>query len=93
MENIEDKGKGNDKSFSIYRGRLPHWRLHGAFYFVTWRLYKTQNELTPDERTSVVSVLRHFDRKRYELLAYVEMNEHVLVRPLGEFPLQDIIHS
>src|SRR5262249_6646048 len=56
---------------------------------------KSQHELTPDERAVVVSALQHFDGQRYELSAYVVMNDHVhvLVSPLGKYRLQDIMHS
>ena len=81
--------------FLVYRRRLPHWRMTGAIYFVTWRLHRLQAELSPEERSRVVSALRHFDRERYVLLAYVVMNDHVhtLVNPLGGYRLQDIVHS
>ena len=82
-------------SVELYRRRLPHLRSDGATYFVTWRLEHGQAELTPDERSVVASTLRHFDTKRYELLAYVIMNDHVhvLVHPLGVTRLQDVLHS
>ena len=79
----------------MYRRRLPHWRLSGATYFVTWRLQRGQPDLTPAERTVVVSAIKHFEHQRYELTAFVVMNDHahVLVTPLGEHALADITHS
>jgi putative transposase len=79
----------------IYRRRLPHWRLEGAVYFVTWRLAPTQAGLTPRERDELMSVLKHFDGNRYELYAGVVMSDHVhvLVKSLGNQRLQEIIHS
>ncbi len=43
----------------------------------------------------MLSALRHFDRQRYHLLAWVVMNDHVhvLVMPLGSCQLQDIVHG
>ena len=79
----------------MYRRRLPHWRLAGATYFVTWRLAVDQSELTAVERSLVADCLRHFDHKRHELLAYVIMDDHVnaLVTPLGDWALEQVIHS
>lgn len=79
----------------VYRRKLPHWRMGGATYFVTWRLSKGQVELAPEERTLVVDALRHFDRQRYELWTSVVMNDHVhaLVTPWEPHPLQAIVHS
>jgi hypothetical protein len=58
----------------VYRRNLPHWRLAGATYFVTWRLAGGQSELSAEERSLVTRCLRHFDQKRYDLLAYVVMD-------------------
>ncbi len=46
-------------------------------------------------RTIVEDALRHFDGKRYHLNEYVVMpnHVHVLVSPLGEYGLSDILHS
>ena len=79
----------------IYRRRLPHWRLAGSTYFVTWRLASTQSELSPKERDLVVAALRHFEGERYELLAYVVMHDHIhlLATPLETYRLQEIVHS
>lgn len=78
-----------------YRRRLPHWRLAGAIYFVTWRIHPTQPDLVPEERGIVASVIEHFDGKRYNLEAYVVMpnHVHVLVEPFVNFELQDLMHS
>jgi REP-associated tyrosine transposase len=64
---------------SLVRRGLRHPRIENAVYFVTWRRLKTQRELLGDERQVVVDVLRHFDRQRYDLFAYVVMNDHVHV--------------
>lgn len=64
-------------------------------YFVTWRLEFFQPELNPDERAVIMSALQHFDNHRYELYAGVVMHNHVhaLVKPLGKYRLQDLVHS
>ncbi len=79
----------------MYRRRLPHWRSLGATYFVTWRLHTGQRDLIDQERDLVVAAMRRFDRTRYDLLAFVVMNDHVhaVVTPLGRYRLQDIVHS
>jgi REP element-mobilizing transposase RayT len=84
-----------ENNFRIYRRHLPHWHSRGRLYFVTWRVHATQPDLSPDERDGVVSALKNFDRKRYELQGYVVMNDHVhvLVWPEGENKLEDILHS
>ncbi|MBI5571512.1 MAG: transposase [Desulfomonile tiedjei] len=80
---------------TIYRRKLPHWRLEGSVYFVTWRLAKTQTRLRPEERTLVADAIRYFEGRRYELLAYVVMDDHVhvLVHPLADNSLKQILHS
>ena len=84
-----------DPLFHTYRRRLPHWRLSGATYFVTWRLASGQQDLTPSERTLLVQALKHFEHQRYELAAYVVMNDHVhvVVTPLAERRLEEILRS
>lgn len=80
---------------TIYRRRLPHWRMPGAVYFVTWRLAKQQPPLRPEERTIVVDVIKHFENHRYELPSYVVMDDHVhvLVSILEDLELHQIVHS
>jgi REP element-mobilizing transposase RayT len=63
----------------LYRRKLPHWRLEGSTYFVTWRVARDRSNLEPAERELVARTLRRFDNQRYELLAYVVMNDHVHV--------------
>ncbi len=74
---------------------MPHWRLSGSVYFVTWRLGPAQAELTADERGLIMSALQHFDGHRYELYACVVMPDHVhvLLKPLGNYQVERIVHS
>ena len=74
---------------------MPHWRLAGSVYFVTWRLAPSQAELSAEERGVIMAALRYFDGSRYELYACVVMPDHVhvLVKPLEKHILQDIVHS
>jgi REP element-mobilizing transposase RayT len=80
---------------TIYRRKLPHWRIQGSVYFVTWRLANNQSVLHPQERTLVLDAIKHFDGMRYDLFAYVVMDDHVhvIVSPLAGHPLQRIVHS
>jgi len=86
---------GPEPTFSRYRRRLPHWRLTGAIYFVTWRLHPPQPDLCPEKRDRIVAALRHFDGQRYDLFAFVVMNDHihVLLKPRASRRLEDILHS
>lgn len=79
----------------IYRTRMPHWRLDGAIYFVTWRLHKSQKELAASEREIIVSTLKHFEGQRFDLFAYVVMPDHVhvLVKPYKEYLVHELVHS
>jgi REP element-mobilizing transposase RayT len=79
----------------IYRRRMPHWRLAGSVYFVTWRLTPSQPELTSEECGSIMSALQHFDGRRYELYAGVVMPDHghALVKPLETYRLQALVNS
>lgn len=59
--------------------RLPHWEYSDSIYFITWRLHAKQPSLTPEERSLVVEVLKHFDEKRYTLFSFLIMDDHVHV--------------
>jgi len=80
---------------TLYRHRLPHVRVEGAVYFVTWRLRKGQSDLIDGERDYVAAAIWHFDTVRYALHAYVVMNDHVhaLVQPSPGWALEDILQS
>jgi REP element-mobilizing transposase RayT len=85
-----------DDEFRSYRGRnLPHWRSEGATYFVTWRIARGQPDLDASERTAVSQAICHFHLVRYELFAWVVMNDHVhvVLIPFAAHELGDIMHS
>ncbi len=69
--------------------------MSGSIYFVTWRLYRDQLELSLHERDVIVSILRDFDKQRYALVAFVVMLDHVhvLVKPKDDFLLKQIVHT
>src|SRR5712691_12374177 len=67
-----------------YRRKLPHWRQDQVTYSVTWRLGRGRDELDASERGLVVAGIKSFDGQRYQLAAYVVMDDHVhvLLTPL-----------
>ena len=66
-----------NQTFTAYRRDLPHWRLDGATYFLTWCLHRRQSDLEPSERTIVLEVMRFAHRSDFRLSAAVVMNDHV----------------
>ena len=84
-----------EPQFTKYERNLPHWRLTGATYFVTWRLHSTQADLTPTERDLVAEAIRHFEGVRHTNFAWVVMNDHahVLLMPAKDVVLEAILHS
>jgi REP element-mobilizing transposase RayT len=82
-------------NFEIYKRYLPHWRANNVIYFTTWRLQQAHESLSPEERSLVAGVVEFFHKKRYWLLAYVIMDDHVhvLVRLPQDRPLQTVLHS
>jgi putative transposase len=85
----------NLQEFYIYTRRLPHWRMSGSIYFVTWRLDPDQTELNPIERDVIASNIKYFDKQRYDLFAFVVMPDHVhvLVQPKNDFLLKQVVHT
>jgi len=79
----------------LYRRKLPHWRQEQVTYFITWRLARGQQELDASVRDLVAAAMKWFDGQRYELSAYVVMDDHVhaLLAPLAAHELQGIVHS
>jgi hypothetical protein len=78
---LEALNRGNYSTMSdepelkITHRRLPHWRLAGATYFVTFRL--AQGRLNADEITLVCDHIVVGDPTYYELTAVVVMPDHV----------------
>jgi putative transposase len=85
----------SENKWWVYRRRMPHWRMGGSVYFVTWRLHKSQNELVAAEREIIASILRHFEGQRFDLFGYVVMPDHihVLNKPYNGYQLHEIVHS
>jgi REP element-mobilizing transposase RayT len=72
----------------ITRRWLPHWRLKGSVYFITWRT-KGSRPLTPEERTRVLKHVRAQSGIQYDLVCVVVMPDHVHIvpQPYPEFSL------
>jgi len=85
----------SEGEFRRYYRNLPHWRARGYPYFVTWRIHKSQPPLSPEERDVVVEALCYFNAKRYDLHAYVVMDDHVhlILYPEDNFPLEKLCHT
>jgi putative transposase len=79
-----------DEDLKIKRRNLPHWRVPGAAYFVTFRV--ASGELTRAERDVVFRHIRSGDGRFYRLLAVVVMPDHVhiLLEPLTGYDLSRI---
>jgi REP element-mobilizing transposase RayT len=79
----------------FYRRDLPHWRLLGSCYFLTFRLRRRQPSLGFEERTLVQETILARGGLDYALDAHVVMDDHVhaLCRPLRNIPLEKILHS
>ena len=84
-----------EPELTITRKNLPHWRMEGAIYYVTWRIHRFQPLLQDPERALVCRALTHFDGQRYLLGTYVVMDDHVhvMVCPLPTFELDETLRS
>ncbi|MGO9606983.1 MAG: transposase [Candidatus Binataceae bacterium] len=62
---------------------------------MTWRVAPDQKTLSPEERTTVFDAIKHFDRERYDLEAFVVMDDHVyvIVYPGENQTLESIVAS
>lgn len=52
------------RNFSIWRGRLPHWRADDVRYYVTFR---HRRPLTPEERMRLMKALLHAEGRLWDL--------------------------
>jgi REP element-mobilizing transposase RayT len=79
-----------DGDFSSTRRRLPHWRLEGAIYFVTFRLLA--RELSSDEIALVRDHVVTGDGRFYGLIAVMVMPDHVhaALQPFDGYDLSRI---
>ena len=79
------------RSFWKYGRRLPHWRLEGAAYFVTFRVL--HGELQAVERSAILDHFKEGDPKFYSLYAAVIMPDHahMVLRPANGVELSRIM--
>jgi len=77
------------------RVNLPHWKLSGSTYFVTFCVKNRENKplLHPTSAKIVEDALKFYDTKQYHLDAYVIMPDHVhlLIKPFEGFRLKKVI--
>jgi putative transposase len=80
-----------EKELHITRRHLPHWRIEGATYFVT---FKTQQViLAPMEQEIVLNHIKEGDKVYYTLAAAVVMPDHVhtIITPNPGYGLERIM--
>lgn len=80
------------------KGDLPHWRLTGATYFVTFNLLA--GEMSDDERQFVLDACLFHHGRKWILHALTVMPDHVhlvarlLTSPVGkDYELSSVLHS
>ena len=85
------------KNFSIWQGKLPHWRADDVLYFVTFR---HRRELAETERKHLFKCLMAAQGKKFDLMALCVLPEttellfHVKDAPHGRpHELSKIIES
>ncbi|MBS1714887.1 MAG: hypothetical protein JST30_11190 [Armatimonadetes bacterium] len=83
------------QNFSIWRGRLPHWRADGVWYFVTFR---HRRELDEDERAELFTAFVRQPASKWELAVLCVLPEvtNLIVslpeqRSPGKNELEDIV--
>ncbi len=81
----------DDATLRVSHRRLPHWRLKGSTYFVTFRL--REGRLDAGEISLVREHILSGDGKYYELVALVVMPNHVhlVLAPSASFSLSRIL--
>jgi REP element-mobilizing transposase RayT len=81
----------DESELRIRHRNLPHWRMDGATYYITFRVL--EGELSPAERDTILTHIRAGDGKFYELIAVVVMPDHVhvILLPLAGYDLSRIM--
>ena len=75
----------------IYKHRLPHWNLEGAYYFITFKTNRVQ--LTEDEIKTILDIVKNGASIQYRLFAVQVMPDHVhiILKPINNLPLSKIM--
>lgn len=88
---------GRFKNFSLWRGRLPHWRADNETYFVTFR---HRRPLTETERMTLFRLVLRLHGKKLMLdaaLVLAERTEIILRMKEGpdgdEYELSDVVEK
>ncbi|MCW5936012.1 MAG: hypothetical protein KIT11_01730 [Fimbriimonadaceae bacterium] len=72
------------RNFSIWRGKLPHWRADGVTYFVTFR---HRRPLSEDERQALFLQLLRANGRKWNLSLLCVLSEKTdLLVTVGESP-------
>jgi thiamine-phosphate pyrophosphorylase len=82
-----------DPALKISHRKLPHWKLEGSTYFVTFRL--ASRELNAPERQIVLDHVKSGSDRFYTLIAATIMPDHthLLLTPLPQTDLSRILKS
>src|SRR5262249_24610251 len=92
------------ESVRFTRRNLPHYERPHGIYAITFSTRK-RCHLTPEARDVVLTAIRHFNGKRYELFAAAVLRDHVhlLIEPFVKdrdakgnavfFTLSEVLHS
>ena len=85
---VDEKGSPD---LAISRRNLPHWRLAGAVYFITFRL--KEGRLSPKEVSAVLKYVEKGDAVYYDLFAATVMPTHVhaVLRPKAGVSLARVL--
>ena len=77
--------------FEIYKRHLPHWRLEGSVYYITFRLI--EGSMSRIEIGIVINHLKSGHNKFYSLIAIQVMPDHVhcILKPDQEYSLSEIM--
>ena len=77
-------------NFSIWRGRLPHWRADNVVYYVTFR---HRRELDDQERTTIFTEVGKLDTKKIQIviLCTTPLTTEMMFRVVEAVELSDVI--
>ncbi|MEN6320229.1 MAG: transposase [Syntrophaceae bacterium] len=85
-------GQASRLSNHMWMRHLPHFQLSSGYYFITFATYK-RFRLLPLQKDCVFNAIRFFDTKKYDLHAFVILDDHIhmVINPIDT--LSKIMHS
>jgi len=88
-------GRRPNPELGISQKKLPHWRLDGSAYFITYRLKEKVQHLSEEERDLIKENILFGKDKRYRVYAYCVMDDHIhaVIQPLQGEDLARIMHT